>query len=58
VFHPGFLMLVLSSVNKGSLQMKDSSIETSIPTEIYFNVLPTPFVYLSEEKQKLTEFYS
>jgi hypothetical protein len=51
-------MLVLSSVNKGSLQMKDSSIETSIPTEIYFNVLPTPFVYLSEEKQKLTEFYS
>jgi len=51
-------MLVLSSVTKWSLQLKDSSIETLIPTEIYFNVHPTPFVYLNEEKLKLTEFYS
>jgi hypothetical protein len=44
LFHLGFLMLVLSSVNRGSLQMKDSSIEISIPAEIYFNVHPTPLV--------------
>jgi hypothetical protein len=32
--------------------MRDSSIETSIPTEISLHVHPTPLEYLIEEEEK------